>query len=70
LKALPTNKKGKPEPYVALSYVWGTKSIDEPPYVTTRSNVMTHILHGGLETDWDKLPRALQDAILLTSWLG
>ena len=69
LKALPI-RKGMPELYVALSYVWGRKAHDEPPYVTTRANVMTHILHGGLETAWDKLPRTIQDAILLVSRLG
>jgi hypothetical protein len=69
LKALPV-KKGKPARYVALSYVWGRRRHDEPPYVTTRENIMTHILHGGLETAWDKLPRTIQDAILLVSRLG
>jgi Heterokaryon incompatibility protein (HET) len=69
LKSLPI-KKGKPEPYVALSYVWGKKAHDELPYVTKRVNIMTHILHGGLETAWDRLPRTIQDAILLVSRLG
>ena len=69
LKALPITK-GKPERYVALSYVWGRRSHDESPYTTTRANVLTHILHGGLETAVDKLPRTIQDAILLVSRLG
>ncbi|XHF98560.1 hypothetical protein AWENTII_002109 [Aspergillus wentii] len=69
LKSLPV-KDGTPEPYIALSYVWGRKAQEEPPYVTTRLNVMTHILHGGIETAWDKLPRTIQDAILLVSRLG
>lgn len=69
LKGLPI-KEGKPERYVALSYVWGREPHDEQPYTTVRANVMTHILHGGLETAWDKLPRRIQDAILLVSRLG
>lgn len=69
LKALPI-LKGKPARYAALSYVWGRSRHDEPPYVTTRENVLTHILHGGLETAWDRLPRTIQDAILLVSRLG
>lgn len=70
LKSLPIDNNGKPEPYVALSYVWGRKPQDDPPYVTTRANIMTHILHGGLETAWEKLPRTIQDSILLVSRLG
>lgn len=38
--------------------------------MTTRSNVMRHIQHGGLENVWDRLPRTIQDAILLVSRLG
>ncbi|KAJ5093303.1 hypothetical protein N7456_009164 [Penicillium angulare] len=70
LKSLPTRKNGSREPYVALSYVWGKTKQDEPPYTTNRRNVMTHILHGGLETPWEKLPRTIQDAMLITSRLG
>jgi hypothetical protein len=69
LKALPIDDR-KPARYVALSYVWGRRSHDDPPFTTTRANVMTHILHGGLETAWEKLPRTIQDAILLVSRLG
>ncbi|OCL09073.1 HET-domain-containing protein [Glonium stellatum] len=69
LKALPI-KDGKPERYVALSYVWGGKQQHKPPYTTTSTNIMTHILHGGLESAWDKLPSTIQDAILLVSRLG
>ncbi|KAM5357539.1 hypothetical protein ACJZ2D_016157 [Fusarium nematophilum] len=70
LKSLPIGNDRHPEPYVALSYVWGRKSHDDPPYVTKRANIMTHILHGGLETAWEKLPRTIQDSILLVSRLG
>ncbi|KAI3317941.1 heterokaryon incompatibility protein-domain-containing protein [Xylariaceae sp. AK1471] len=70
LKSLPLNSKGDPEPFVALSYVWGQGKLNESPYVTNRLNIMTHIQHGGLETIWDKLPRTLQDTILLVSRLG
>ncbi|KEZ40215.1 hypothetical protein SAPIO_CDS9273 [Scedosporium apiospermum] len=70
LKSLPISANGEPEPYVALSYVWGRKPHDDPPYVTKRANIVTHILHGGLETAWEKLPRTIQDSILLVSRLG
>jgi hypothetical protein len=71
LKSLPLNREtDRPEPFVALSYVWGKNNNNEPPYTTTRKNVMTHIRHGGLETAWDKLPRTLQDAIRLVSLLN
>jgi len=69
LKALPFIGK-EPDPFVALSYVWGPAKPDEAPYVTNRLNVMMHIQHGGLETAWDKLPRTLQDTIMLVSRLG
>ncbi len=69
LKALPV-KKGKPACFVALSYVWGRQGHGEQPYVTTRETVLTHILHGGLGTAWDRLPRTIQDSILLVSRLG
>ncbi|GKZ26586.1 hypothetical protein AbraIFM66951_002815 [Aspergillus brasiliensis] len=70
LKSLPLKSDGSPEPYVALSYVWGQKVQDEPTYTTTRRTVMTHILHGGLETAWERLPQTIQDAILIVSRLG
>ena len=71
LKPLPI-VNGQPERYVALSYVWGGghPSTSQKPYTTTRTNVMVHIQHGGLEKAWDKLPRTLQDTILLVSRLG
>lgn len=69
LKELPI-VNGEPGRYVALSYVWGNRPWAERPYVTTRSNVMRHIQHGGLENVWDRLPRTIQDAILLVSRLG
>jgi hypothetical protein len=69
LKPLPI-VNGRPERYVALSYVWGTQPPGQKPYTTTRANVMVHIQHGGLEKAWDKVPRTLQDTILLVSRLG
>lgn len=69
LKALPV-ENNQPARYVALSYVWGRLPHDELPYRTTRSNVINHIHHGGLEAAWDKLPQTIQDAILLVSRLG
>jgi len=71
LKPLPF-VNGQPERYVALSYVWGGghPSTSQKPYTTTRANVMVHIQHGGLEKAWDKLPRTIQDTILLVSRLG
>ncbi|KAF9884823.1 hypothetical protein FE257_001239 [Aspergillus nanangensis] len=70
LKSLPMGANRTPEPYVALSYVWGRKAQHDPPYMTTRRTVMTHILHGGLETAWERLPRTIQDAMLIVSRLG
>lgn len=69
LKSLPRREEDDtPEPYVALSYVWGQK--EAQPYRTIRRTVMTHILHGGLEPAWEKMPRTVQDAMLLVSRLG
>ncbi|OQE21240.1 hypothetical protein PENSTE_c012G03347 [Penicillium steckii] len=48
LKWLPKKRDGSPEPYIALSYVWGKQQ--DFPAMTKRQNIMTHILHGGLET--------------------
>ncbi|GES66267.1 HET-domain-containing protein [Aspergillus terreus] len=69
LKSLPRREEDDtPEPYVALSYVWGQK--EAQPYRTIRRTVMTHILHGGLEPAWEKLPRTIQDGMLIVSRLG
>lgn len=70
LTQLPREKdtQRRPKRYVALSYVWG-RSL-EKPYVTTEYNVMAHVMPGGLATVWSKLPRTIQDAILLVSRLG
>ncbi|KAK3940471.1 hypothetical protein QBC46DRAFT_459005 [Diplogelasinospora grovesii] len=56
LKSLPTD-----------CYVWGKEASD---YMTTRTNIMTYIQHGGLETVWGRLPQTIKDAILLVSRLG
>ncbi|EQB49161.1 hypothetical protein CGLO_11554 [Colletotrichum gloeosporioides Cg-14] len=55
------------EPYVALSYVWGT---NETAYTTLTDNVMLHRMHGGLEDVLLRLPKAIQDAIDLVRRLG
>ena len=55
------------EPYVTLSYVWGTST---KPYTTQLSNIMLHRKHGGLEKVIRDLPQALQDAIQLVRDLG
>lgn len=69
LKPLPI-VDGKPERYVALSYVWGKSHLRDKPYTTTRANVMTRIQHGGLENAWERLPRTIQETILLVARLG
>ncbi|KIW38384.1 uncharacterized protein PV06_09355 [Exophiala oligosperma] len=69
LKALPI-VNGEPERFVALSYVWGKRPNGEYTYITTRNNVMIHIQHGGLEKAWHRLPKTIQDVILLVSRLG
>ncbi|KAK2024230.1 HET-domain-containing protein [Colletotrichum zoysiae] len=57
----------RPEPYVALSYVWGA---DPTAYTTRTENVMLHRTHGGLEEVLQKLPTAIRDAVDLTRRLG
>ena len=69
LKAHPIGNNGWPARYVALSYVWGAGQ-EERQYMTTKSTVMSHIKHGGLSHAWTKLPRTIQDAILLVNRLG
>ena len=65
LKALPTTSDGKPERYVALSYVWGKEGAAGSQFTTTRLNVMKRIQSGGLKGSWDVLPRTIQDVFLL-----
>ncbi|KAH8660916.1 heterokaryon incompatibility protein-domain-containing protein [Tricladium varicosporioides] len=55
------------EPYVALSYVWGT---EDNAYKTEIQNVMLHRMHGGLEKVLQRLPKAIHDAIDLVRRLG
>lgn len=73
LKSLPTLQQPdgtrSPDKYVALSYVWG-KGSERTRYVTTAATVSTHIKRGGLAAAWAKLPRTIQDAILLVNRLG
>lgn len=69
LKPLPI-VNGKPERYVALSYVWGKTHLKDRPYTTTRANVMVRIQHGGLESAWERPPRTIQETILLVARLG
>ncbi|KAF6834525.1 hypothetical protein CMUS01_06111 [Colletotrichum musicola] len=61
-----SRRSRRPEPYVALSYVWG----DEKAYTTLTENVMLHRMHGGLEDVLLRLPKAIQDAIDLVRRLG
>ncbi|KAK2059682.1 HET-domain-containing protein [Colletotrichum caudatum] len=62
-----TLEQVRPEPYVALSYVWGA---DPTAYTTRTQNVMLHRTHGGLEEVLQKLPTAIRDAVDLTRRLG
>ncbi|KAI0882012.1 heterokaryon incompatibility protein-domain-containing protein [Annulohypoxylon maeteangense] len=68
LKALPI-ENDIPARYVALSYVWGNDR-KKPRYMSTQKTAMTHIKHGGISYAWAKLPKTIQDAILLVSRLG
>ncbi|KAI2462737.1 heterokaryon incompatibility protein-domain-containing protein [Annulohypoxylon bovei var. microspora] len=68
LKSLPI-ENNIPARYVALSYVWGSDQ-KKPRYMSTQKTAMTHIEHGGLSYAWSKLPKTIQDAILLVSRLG
>lgn len=52
--------------YVALSYVWGGIQ----SYRTLRSNVSAHLIHGGLEKVFHKLPKVIRDTIDLVRRLG
>ncbi|KAL3425211.1 hypothetical protein PVAG01_04492 [Phlyctema vagabunda] len=54
------------EPYVALSYVWGTRK----NYTTEISNVRVHQQQGSLETFFDKIPLVIRDAMHLVRRLG
>ena len=54
------------EPYIALSYVWGKNN----PYTTKLSNIILHRSHGGLETNFEELPRVFHDAFNLVQRLG
>ena len=56
----------KHEDYVALSYVWGRNT----PYCTLLSNILQHCEPGGLEIFRNRLPKVIQDAILLVQRLG
>ncbi|KAJ0163013.1 hypothetical protein CTA2_3644, partial [Colletotrichum tanaceti] len=64
-----TLEQVNPEPYVALSYVWGADA-DAGAFTTLTENVMLHRTHGGLEEMMQKLPKAIQDAIDLVRRLG
>jgi hypothetical protein len=67
LKSLPiVDRTGRPEKFVALSYVWESGET----YTTQKSNVSTHLAHGGLESVLHKLPQVIQDTINLVQRLG
>ena len=65
LKKLPM-EGSKPARFVALSYVWGERKTHQ----TVRSNVLARLRQGGLENDWDSLPKTIRDAIELVRDLG
>ena len=67
LKPLPRDHVGLPARYLALSYVWES---DQDPYTTSHENIRQHLRHGGFEIAWDRLPRAIQDAITLVQKIG
>ncbi|KAK8084490.1 hypothetical protein PG997_005761 [Apiospora hydei] len=69
LKELPM-EDGRPDPYVALSYVWGQEIRGNSDYVSTRATVMKYITPGGLQQVWERLPQTIQDSILLVRRLG
>ncbi|KAJ3542539.1 hypothetical protein NM208_g3213 [Fusarium decemcellulare] len=68
LKSLPM-VGNDPERYVALSYVWGQRPLDDWS-CTTRSNVMIRIQRRGLDKAWDQLPKTIQDVLLLVKAMG
>lgn len=56
----------EPNPYVALSYVWGTK----PVFQTLMNNIEELKLPGGLSQYHEMFPKSIQDAMALTKTLG
>ncbi|RDW75474.1 hypothetical protein BP6252_06616 [Coleophoma cylindrospora] len=54
------------EPYVALSYVWGTRE----NYTTDISNIRAHQQQGSLETFSNKIPNVIRDAMSLVRRIG
>lgn len=80
LSSLPLNDNHEPEPYVALSYVWGTSQENnyqsrqlhflkkKENHRTLQSNIMTRKEDHGLIIE--KLPLTIQDAIKLVQNLG
>lgn len=56
--------------YIALSYVWGIPDLENPPYTTTRANIMEHRVIGGLERSLPKLPDAIRESIAVVQRLG
>jgi hypothetical protein len=54
------------DPYVALSYVWGSKK----NYTTDISNIRVHQQQGSLETFLSEIPRVIRDAMDLVRRLG
>lgn len=69
LKPLPllmNDGKGRYEPYVALSYVWGNLN----SYTTKLSNILTHKIPGSLAKYLAELPQVIRDAMFLVTQLG
>ncbi|PTB69136.1 hypothetical protein BBK36DRAFT_1112648, partial [Trichoderma citrinoviride] len=54
---------GKPPPYLALSYCWGTKA---PSLITTKSNYA----HLKSSISYGSLPKAYQDTVRIAQVLG
>ncbi|ETS84258.1 hypothetical protein PFICI_02283 [Pestalotiopsis fici W106-1] len=55
-----------PGPYVALSYVWGTK----PVFRTLKDNIKELKSSGGLAQKRDTFPKSIRDAMTVTLLLG
>lgn len=56
----------EPDPYVALSYVWGTK----PVFQTLMNNIEELKQPGGLSQYHEVFPKSIRDAMTLTKTLG
>ena len=70
LCALPLENE-QPARFAALSYVWGPNAQETYKSLwTTRHNVLSRVEKNGLEGDWDRFPKTIQDAIQLVKSLN